>query len=174
MAYYVIVRGPLGAGKTTVSDRLARQIDASRIAIDQILEEYDLERWDEGCISEGSFLEANAIAARQALGDLRRGVPVVLDGNFYWKSAVEDLLRRLPFPHVVFTLHAPLSVCLDRDAMRTPPHGAEATREVYSKTTSFDYGTPLDASGSVDQVVEAALRELQRVGMPGADSRRTL
>lgn len=172
LAYYVIVRGPLGAGKTTVSDRLARAIAGSRIAIDQILEEYDLERWDEDCISEASFLEANGIAARRAMTDLQRGVPVVIDGNFYWKSAVEDLVRRLPFPHLVLTLKAPLSVCVARDAMRAPPHGPDAAQEVYAKTTSFDYGILLDATGSVDHVVGTILEELRRAGLPGAEPRR--
>ena len=167
MAYYVIVRGPLGAGKTTVSDRIADQIAASHIAIDEILEKYGLERWDEDCISEGSFLDANGIAAKQAMADLQRGVPVVIDGNFYWKSAVKDLEKRLPFPHVVLTLKVSLAVCIARDAQRAPPHGAEAAAEVYAKATSFDYGIPLDATGSVDLVVGAALDELRRAGMAG-------
>ena len=174
VAYYVIVRGPLGAGKTTISDELAGRIAASHIAIDEILEKYGLERWDADCISEGSFLEANVIAAAQAMPDLQRGVPVVIDGNFYWKSAVEDLLRRLPFPHLVLTLKVPLSVCVSRDAMRAPPHGAEAAEEVYAKATSFEYGIPLDATGSVGKVVGAALTELRRAGMPGVEVRGKL
>jgi adenylate kinase family enzyme len=40
----VNVRGPLGAGKTTLSDRPAKALGGRHIAIDRILPENDLER----------------------------------------------------------------------------------------------------------------------------------
>jgi len=166
VSFYVIVRGPLGSGKTTLSARLADRLKAEHIAIDQILEKHHLEEWENGYISESSFLQANHIAASSARPFLRRGTPVVIDGNFYWRSAVDDLLRCLPFPHVVFTLKVPLSTCIARDGVRSPPHGAEAAREVYAKTISFDYGVPVDASGSVEETVELLWRELKRQQMP--------
>lgn len=43
MTYYVVVRGPLGVGKSTVSSRLAEIIGADHILIDRILEEHGLE-----------------------------------------------------------------------------------------------------------------------------------
>ncbi len=164
MSYYAILRGPLGVGKSEVSRRVATVIEGSYISIDEILEVENLERWDADCISEASFLDANRFAADRARPDLSRGKPVVFDGNFYWRSAIEDLLERLPWPHVVCTLTAPLSVCTDRDSARVPSHGAKSAQQVYHRTLAFDYGTVIDATGALDTVVAAVLGELRRLG----------
>jgi shikimate kinase len=34
MEYFVIIRGPLGVGKTTIAKRLAKQLNAKYISID--------------------------------------------------------------------------------------------------------------------------------------------
>lgn len=162
VSFYAIVRGPLGAGKTTVSRQVASAVGGKHLAIDTILEDYQLEDWDEDGISETSFLRANIIAAREAAPPLRSRTPVIVDGNFYWKSAVDDLVARLWFPHAVFTLKAPLTTCIARDAGRSPSYGPDSAREVYAKTTAFDYGVVVDATGSVETTVEAILVELRR------------
>lgn len=167
MVFYVIVRGPLGSGKTALSRRVAGAIGGKYIAIDRILEEHDLEQWEDDYISEPSFLAANGIAVREAEASLRQGTPVVIDGNFYWKSVVEDLVARLPHPHVVFTLKVPLSVCVARDAGRPVPLGAENTKMVFDKTTTFDYGVALDATGSLAETTRLLLEGLRRAKMPG-------
>lgn len=173
--FFVIVRGPLGAGKTTLSERLARVLGGQHLAIDRILEEQDLEQWEDGYISEKSFLRANAFAVREAEPALRRGTPVVIEGNFYWRTAVDDLVTRLRFPHVVFTLKVPLSVCFARDAGRKVSLGPDGVREVYEKTTTFDYGVGIDATGAVEDVLATMMRELGKGRGPApersADSR---
>jgi len=165
LAFYLIIRGPLGAGKTTVSAGVAKAVAGRHIFIDEILEKYDLEEWEEGYISERSFLRANEIAAGEAEFLLRRGTPVVFDGNFYHRRVLKDLEARLPFLHAVFTLRAPLSLCIARDCARTPTYGAEAAREVFEKTTSFDYGTVVDATGSVAEVVRTVLDHIRGRGL---------
>jgi hypothetical protein len=85
----------------------------------------------------------------------------VIDGNFSWRTAVDDLVARLRFPHVVFTLKVPLSVCLPRDAGRRAPLGSDAVREVYEKATTFDYGVGVDATGAVEDVVARMVQELK-------------
>jgi predicted kinase len=162
MSYYALIRGPLGSGKTTVSRRVAEATGSTYISIDQILEEADLEEWEGGFISQRSFLRANEIAARRARDPLKGGTPVIFDGNFYWKSQIADLVDRLNFPHWVFTLSAPLEVCVERDSRREPPHGRTATEEVFDKSTEFDAGVVIDATPSVDRVSAAILAHLPR------------
>jgi predicted kinase len=152
----IVVRGPLGVGKSTVARALARRVGARYISIDRILDVRHL--WDQGRLAE--FLAANRFAAGEARGPLGRGTPVVFDGNFYWRTQIDDLLRRLDRPHAIFTLCAPLAVCIARDGGRGSPHGAEAARAVYRKTTRFDRGQPIDATRPVAAVVEDICRRL--------------
>ena len=168
MSFYFIIRGPLGAGKSTISAEVAKAVGGRHIFIDAILEEHNLEEWDQGYISERSFLRANELAAQEARVLLDRGTSVVFDGNFYYRSVVEDLETRLPFPHRTVTLRAPLPVCVARDAGRTPSYGPEAAREVFEKTTAFDYGTVIDAVGPVPVVVRRVLELLPERRRPGS------
>jgi predicted kinase len=155
-AYYVLVRGPLGVGKSTVSELLANQIGGQVISIDQILEEHHL--WESGARSE--FLTANEFAAEQGRALLLRGIPVIFDGNFYWEEQIENLVGRLNFRHYVFTLAAPLAVCIERDQRREKPHGRAAAKAVYAKATAFDWGIGIDATGPLDATVEEIVSHL--------------
>ncbi|MGA7860989.1 MAG: ATP-binding protein [Thermoplasmata archaeon] len=163
MSYYVLIRGPLGSGKSTVSERLAKILRAEYVSIDRILDESNLEEWEGGYISERSFLRANELASRTAKDFLTRGTPVIFDGNFYWKPQIADLIDRLNFPHHIFTLKAPLEVCVERDGHRHPPHGRTATERVYAKSTEFEAGLGIDAAQSVDRVVSAIVARLRSV-----------
>ena len=148
VGYDLLIRGPWGIGKTTIARSLATKI-AQVISIDQILEENDL--WRTGRLSE--FLEANSRAVDPARRRLKRGTPIIFDGNFYWKSQVEDLVRRLAFRHIVFTLKAPLWVCIERDSRRDRPQGVQGCREVYAKSTRFEYGIGVDATRPIGSIV---------------------
>ena len=64
LSYVVIVRGPLGVGKSTVTRRLALQLGAQSISIDVILDELPSLRWEDGYISQRDFIEANRWGAR--------------------------------------------------------------------------------------------------------------
>jgi predicted kinase len=152
MSYYVIIRGPLGVGKTTISKALAKPNGAVVVSIDEIADK----EWDGGSVR--LYVQANDVAAGRARTALAKGVPVVFDGCFYWKTQISDLERRLDFPHVVITLRAPLSVCVERDAGRSVVHGAEAAEQVYRKVTRFEGGVSIDATRGVP----ATVREIRR------------
>ncbi len=166
MSYFLVVRGPLGAGKTTVARALAAAIGAEVVAIDDIL---DREAWDGG--SEELFLRANVIAAEEARPALERGVPVVFDGNFYWQRALDDLARRLPFPHTTFTLDVPIDVCRERDRRRPHSYGEEGVRAVYAKCARVRRsGVRVDGRAEVDRIVAAIRARLpptRRAGRRG-------
>jgi predicted kinase len=152
-------------GKTTVSSRVATKVGASVVSIDQILDERGL--WVSGRLSE--FLQANAIAAGAANRLLRSGVPVIFDGNFYWKSQILDLRRRVRWPFFAFTLNAPVEVCIQRDRGREVPHGEEAARAVFTKVAKVACGTEVDATLPIDDIVAGILIRLPR--SPAGDPR---
>ncbi len=164
MRYCVVIRGPLGVGKTTVSRQLALEVGAECISIDQILEEHGLEEWDADRIALRSFLAANRIAVARASSALARETPVVIEGNFYWNEQLDDLVRNIDGRTLIFTLRAPLEVCIARDAMRPEPRegagpragdhlGKDATREVYALAARVDRGVPVDATGTIQGTV---------------------
>jgi predicted kinase len=162
MVFYVLIRGPLGIGKSTVAMQLAGTLGAEYISIDQILDDHGLETWYRGYVSQRAFLRANAYAVRRARPFLRKGRSVIFDGNFYYRTQIEDLVSQLDYRHYVLTLKAPLRVCIERDGRRVPPYGSEAARAVYSISTGFDYGTEIDATDPVDKVVNDIVRRLSK------------
>lgn len=80
--FFVIIRGPLGAGKTSVSLKLAEVLGVAYVSIDEILEKNNLEEWGKTHITLRSFIKANERAANEAIKQLVRGNPVIFDGNF--------------------------------------------------------------------------------------------
>ena len=162
MSFFIIVRGPLGCGKTTIAEKLAKSLKAEYIAIDRILDENNLEKdIESGYISQKSFIRVNEIVASKARQILESKKPVVFDGNFYWKSQIEDLVKRLGFPHHIFTLKAPLDICIERDKKRLKTHGEDAVRAVYKKSTEFDCGIPIDVTKPLDKCVDEILSHLK-------------
>ncbi|PIN87498.1 hypothetical protein COV12_03540 [Candidatus Woesearchaeota archaeon CG10_big_fil_rev_8_21_14_0_10_32_24] len=161
MSFYVIIRGPLGCGKSTIAERLSKELNAEHISVDHILDEHDLTNdKEEGYISQRSFKKANEMIVPKAKEYLNHGTPMIFDGNFYWKSQIEDLIEKLNFPHYVFTLKAPLEVCIERDRNRNKPHGEIAARVVYNKTTEFDYGTLIDISKPLNEAIKEIISYL--------------
>src|SRR3989344_4891016 len=165
MSFYVIIRGPLGCGKSTLSEKVAEAIGAEYVAMDRIVDDSQLitRETEQGYISQKNFREANKIAVGIAAKLLEKGTPVVFDGNFYWKSQIEDLISRLDFPHYAFTLKAPLEVCIERDAHRNKTHGEMAARAVYQKSTEFDYGTLIDVTKPLQDCLDEIISDLPKI-----------
>jgi len=162
-SYYVIIRGSLGCGKSTISKELAKELNAEYIAVDRVLDEFNLIKdKEEGYISQKSFFKVNEIVSERAKKLLNHKKPVIFDGNFYWKSCIEDLISRLNYPHYVFTLKAPVETCINRDEEREKTHGEDAARAVYKKSTSFEYGIPIETKGkSVEETLVKIKKKLK-------------
>lgn len=161
MNYYIIIRGPLGSGKTTISKKLAKIITAKYFSIDKILDEHNLESdREDGYISQASFKKVNEIINPEAIETLKNNKPVIFDGNFYWKSQIDDLINKLNFPHYVFTLKASLELCIERDSKRVEPHGEGAAMVVHKKSTEFTHGTEIDVTKNLKECIDEILSYL--------------
>lgn len=163
MTYYIIIRGPLASGKSTVAMRLCELLGAKHISIDRVLDEHGLTNDREDCyVSQNSFRRANELIAPKIRGVLDGGKPVVIDGNFYWRSQIDNLIDQLKFPHYVFTLSAPVEVCIDRDIQRGRTHGEDAARVVHKKSTEFTYGIVIDVTRTLEKSVKDILSHLPK------------
>ncbi len=161
MSYYIIIRGPLGSGKSTISKKLHSLLNAKLFAVDRVLDEHDLTTdKEDGYISQKSFFKVNEIIVPEAKKFLESGVPVIFDGNFYWKSQIDDLISKLKFPYVVFTLLVPLEICIQRDMNRDKTHGKDAATVVYKKSTGFTYGIEIDGTQPIDKCIEEIVSRL--------------
>ncbi len=142
----LILRGPLGVGKTTVARLLAQRLDGLYLSVDRILEEHGLDKGPNG-IPARNFWRAGLLSLPAAQVALAQNRPVIYDGNFYYISQIRHLLRRLPGPSHVFTLQAPLEVCIQRDQGRERVYGVDAAAWVYYLTGRVQAGMPIETAG---------------------------
>jgi predicted kinase len=156
MAYFIIIRGPLGCGKSTIAKRLAKILKAEYVSIDKVLEEHRLDKVspDAECIPAENFIKANEIILPKARENLSAGKIVVFDACFYHKEPIEHLIKKLKYANFVFTLKAPVEVCIERDKKRQKTHGKEAAMAVHKLVSRFDYGTVIDITKTEDEAVK--------------------
>ena len=138
---------------------MEKELNAKHIAVDRVLDEFNLTGdKEDGYISQKSFFKVNEIITKRAEKILKKGKLVIFDGNFYWKSVIEDLTKRLKFPHYIFTLKAPVETCISRDKERGKTHGAGAARAVYKKSTSFAIGNIIN---NENKTVSQTIKEIK-------------
>jgi len=150
MKYFIIIRGPLGIGKSTIAKKLATVLKAKYISIDDVLERYNLTRINEDYIVD-DFIKANQIVITQ----IQKEKSIIFDGNFYFSEQIEHLIKNLAIPNFVFTLKAPLETCLKRDKEREKSYGQVAVEAIYNLVSKFDYGTIIETGNkTTDEVVD--------------------
>ncbi len=159
MSYFVIVRGPLGSGKSTISKKLASLLKAKYIPMDEVLETHGLDTMppDAPCISAENFIKANEIVLPEAKKLLNKGKIVIFDACFYHPEVIDHLVKNIKFPHYIFTLKAPLELCIKRDRERQKTHGEGAAMAVHSLVSRFDAGVNIDVSGSLEGTLKEIL-----------------
>ena len=157
--YFIILRGPLGCGKSTIARKLVDVLDAEYVDMDKVLQEQSLDKVDEkeGCIPAKNFIKANSVIIPWVKDKLQSGKIVVLDACFYHKEVINDLVQCLPYPHCGFTLKAPLEVCIERDSKRKKSYGEGAATAVHSLVSKFDYGTVIDVTKPLNEVMKDIL-----------------
>ncbi|MBI4146366.1 AAA family ATPase [Candidatus Woesearchaeota archaeon] len=161
---FIIIRGPLGVGKSTVSKHLAKILNAEYISIDAVLEKLGLDKADhyEETISVGNFIRADEHVLPGVKKLLEKGKIVIFDGCFQHKAQIEHLINSLPGPYFVFTLKASLDVCIERDSKRKRSYGRDAAAAVHKVVSRFDFGTVISTGGkTVDKTVKEVLAHVR-------------
>lgn len=152
MNYLIIIRGPLGIGKTTIAKKIAELLNADYISVDEILSANNLDIIDKkiNCISESNFLKANDIILSKI-----KDKSIIVDGNFYYQNQIEDLIKKNSLKSYIFTLTAPLEICLKRDLERKNSYGKEATIAVYNLVLKLNYGEIIDTTNlTIEETVK--------------------
>lgn len=158
MSKLLIIRGPLGVGKSTVARAVATALAGQYVSIDQIMEEHGLDQAEEGGgISVNNFLRSNDIV-RRIMADAP-GTTIVVDGNFYHKEVLDDLVDRADGNAHVFTLKASVETCIRRDEDRPRSYGEDATRAVHAMVSAFDAGTIIPTDERSQEEVTVAILE---------------
>jgi len=165
-SFYIIIRGPLGVGKTTISKEIAKTLKAKIFHIDKILEEIKLDKVDEnlGCIPSKNFLKADEFILPQIKELLDKGKAIIIDGCFYHKEQLEDLKENLKnYKGYIFTLKASLETCTSRDSNRAKSYGSGASEVVYKLVSKFDYGDVINSEGkNIKQVTNEILKKTKK------------
>ena len=152
-SFFVLIRGPLGVGKTTIARALSQRLGAAYVSVDRVLADNGLDKVEGECIPVENFVKVNALVCPQAISALVDGVPVVFDGNFYHERQITHLLESVPGAHYVFTLQAPLDVCIARDSQRARVYGEDAAAAVHYLVSRVDYGIGIDTVGKTAEDV---------------------
>jgi len=163
MSYFIIIRGPLGSGKTTLAKKLAKELKAVYIPIDSILEKHRLDKVKtEKWIPLKNFIKANKIILPEAKKLLKNNKIVIFDACFYHKEQIKDLIKNLPYKNYIFTLKAPLEVCIKRDSKRSKNLGKAATKAVHKLVSRFDYGINIDITKPLNKAIKEVLSYLPK------------
>lgn len=161
----IIVRGPLGIGKTTIATELAQRLRGTYVSIDEVLEKHDLDKnispESEG-IPVDRFLQVNALIKPIIDVTINKGQPIILDGCFYYREPVDELEKWYPGQVSTFTLTAPLETCILRDAGRKNTYGEDAARAVYELVSRIHLGTDIDATKNIEDIVNTIIDMLKK------------
>lgn len=149
MSYYIIIRGPLGVGKSTIATKLASELHAEYISIDKVLKDLKLDGVPktEETIPLDNFKKADETLFPKVREALAKKKIVIFDGCFQHQGHIAHLEQNLPGKHYIFTLTASLESCIERDSKRSRVYGPDAARAVYNITTRFTAGIPIDTTG---------------------------
>jgi hypothetical protein len=82
-------------------------------------------------------------------------------GNYYYRSQINDLVRRLPGPVLAFTLQATLETCISPVRGRERVYGEDSAAWVYQQAARVKAGRRIETDGkTLEQVVLEILATL--------------
>ncbi len=155
MKKIIVIRGPLGVGKTTVSKILAQKLKTDYLSLDKIIDDNNLETKDG--ITLESFLKANEIILATAQ---KSKASLIVDGCFYYQQQIDDLKENFKDDVIIFTLISGVEKCIERDSKRPHVYGEQTAKYVHSITTKIKVGYQIDNSDLSEEETVKKIMEL--------------
>lgn len=137
----IIIRGPLGVGKTTIARKTAEILGAKYYSLDTVLKQARADQ--SGDIPLETFLKVNRKILPELKNNYQKNIVSIIDHNFYYPEHLEDLLQYFD-DHLVVTLKAKLATCIERDREREKAYGEQTTKALYKICTKFNVGLVVD------------------------------
>lgn len=159
MTYFIIIRGPAASGKTTIAKMLAKKLNGEHISIDDVLRKNKLDKIEGKCIPLKNFIKANDIAIPEALKNLKKSTVIIFDGNFYHKSQINNIVKRIKYQHFVFTLKANVTECIKRDKKRKSI-GRKNVEDVHKLVSKFNIGYVVNTNNKTKSEVTRKIIEV--------------
>ncbi len=158
MPQVLVIRGPLGVGKTTVSKMLAQKLNAEYISLDQILDDNHLVAPDADGIPVEAYLKANEIIMEKVS---RTDTTCIVDGCFYYQEQIDDLTKKCAGNIEFFSLVSDVEKCIERDSKRPKVFGEDSARYVHMITTKIKAGIEIDTNNlTVEETVDKIVKIL--------------
>jgi len=169
----VVVRGPMGSGKSTVARALAERIGAEQLSTDEVRRELFGSSDAPAAFGTGNYTAENRCRVydelcSRATERLAAGLAVVLDGTFLaaadQRRAVEVAARR-GVPVLVVNCRCPAEVAKERIARRLTAGGdpSEARPELFDQQRARDEPTPAELPAIVIDTTQTLDANLERV-----------
>lgn len=156
MPKIIIIRGPLGSGKTTIAKSLADKINAEYISLDKILKNNNLEGKDG--IPVENFIKANNIILKK-IKDSKKSF--IIDGCFYYQEQIDNLKNKFPDNLIFFSLISNVEKCIERNSQRDKVYSKDSVKYVHMITTEIKEGYEIDNTDlSINETLNKIIQEL--------------
>lgn len=154
----IIIRGPLGVGKTTISKLLAEKLKAEYLSLDKITDNSSVEGKDG--IPVENFMKSNKIIIELVKNSNK---PFILDGCFYYQEQIDELKKEFGDKLAIFSLMSDVEKCIQRDSKRNIVYGEDAARYVHMITSKIKAGYEIDNNNlSPEEVVTKILQTIKK------------
>lgn len=154
MKQIIVIRGPLGVGKSTISKIIASKLNAEYLSLDHIISDNNLNTEDG--ITLENFLKSNDIILDIVYKS--KNEHFILDGCFYYIEQVEDLKHKFKGNVAFITLRGSLQKCIERDSNRSKAYGKDSATFVFNMTEGVKVGYEIwNENLTIDKTVEKVL-----------------
>jgi len=160
--YFIILRGPAGMGKSTIAKLLSNKIKAEVFHIDNILDRLNLGYKQGGkWVPLNNFLEVDKKIISE-INEKIKNKKIIIEGNFYHKEHIKDLLKNINSKNYIFTLKTNVKTCIKRDSKRKSI-GEKNIKDVHKLVSKFDEGILINTyNKNKEEIVKEIISHIRK------------